>query len=1139
MRAVRGAQDRILKQQLGAVDPKFDAGPNELEQENELKILQPTNAEQLKQLSALVETLRRQNQGDAGWQNALRFWQMQITTGALSDRVKFEFVRRFYFWLLGRGTAADVARTTWGRANAAVVNREVALYIQQFSQRRLDYALQLALLAQRVPTTLNGYYLYFKYIVNGKLERSKDNNNGSWWQLADDDYLQDFELFQQEFDGTTGKSKYKDIIRPAGENGGGGFDASRPFPSSNADMGKYEHKQLTNAELVQQSTKQLNEGVNHPLPQAMAPAEQGMSQPPVRSAAQPIPQPGNEGAVGIAAANALLEFIGEQRKWRIADVEERQQKEVVKQQQKERDMQAAAQARSIPVQRDHAIDESAARVQREEIERLSAEMRAGVPAQVVAGVATVLKDELAAMGNRYDSLLRAHAEGQKTMLATGELLSSTKESLVQIQQMLMTMAQAKPAEPAVHNAAELAQRVEKMTTALEGFAARGYPQPPSDNGSGAAAIQAATEQSRAAMQTWITEQVKQSKEAADVHTATLQRVAQDSLGNIANTTLKFMEVLETAKRGFEAGKIDKEREAAIVQQAHEAQLESVRLKQQLDAAVARAEVAEAHAKSKSETVREVEKVVQVRDAEDIARIDAATKALRDAAKERAALEQQLEQTRRDLAATSAKTRAQGEQIARQEQEVQMAQAEANVARVKALAAEKAQRETAAQATAKAREQDELIARREQEVQMAQAEAEAARVKALAAEKAAQATAKARVVKPKPVPAQKSTAPKPNLRGPELQAALKEHKVPARASKAPTQVQNKAEAKALAAKLRIMRDEYDRTAARAQKSQEPAAILEQLVLDVEAEEMEQQLVVFAAQDAEVQREMDEYFSNDVAPEEEVLRDLEQNEAVEAAFADEEEAKRQVEATQHVLTEDEDEAELAAEEALKEDINEEGKEQVQKEDYEMQQLQNWAHEWAQNQTAEYLLDAEEQILAEITRREQNKEDTRRLRAQWHATRARLRGMSRYPQWKEAKQARKQARVRAQQEKEAQATKQKHEQEKARIKDEQEQVLDRADDIEKKQKRNHEEALAQPADAAAANALVPVPAPEPQSAAKVPRVVETIPVQIVAEELQAKLREAAAETAAPPKNLQEATGILQKQAVESLHGKYKRAK
>jgi hypothetical protein len=321
MRAVQAARNQAFRQQLSEVNPKFQAGPNELEKEDELKILQPTNAEQLKQLTALVETLRRQNLGDQAWQNALRLWQSQIATGALSDQVKFQFVRRFYFWLLGRGTTHDVERTSWGRANVAVLNREVSLYIQQFSQRRLDYALQLSLLAMRVPSSLNGYYLYFKYIVNGKLKRAKDNNGGSWWELSDDDYLQDFEMFQQEFDGADEKANYKPLIRATANRPAGSapFDASRPYPTNKRENEQHQLEVKDNKQIVADVMKQENSEPNDedPLPEAMDTTEDGMEQDPVRGQTHDVqPVSVNLPAMGVAPTISdaqMQQMLGEVR----------------------------------------------------------------------------------------------------------------------------------------------------------------------------------------------------------------------------------------------------------------------------------------------------------------------------------------------------------------------------------------------------------------------------------------------------------------------------------------------------------------------------------------------------------------------------------------------------------------------------------------------------------------------------------------------------------------------------------------------------------------------------------------------------------------------------------------------------------
>lgn len=220
---------------LSRVDEKFRAGPNELEQERFLKVLQPRNAVQSKQMADMVKTMRQdaQRDGDKALDLALGMWEGQLATGMMDDDMKFQFVRRFYFWLLGRGIDADHKKTFWGRGNAAVINREVANYIEQFARRRLDFALQLSLLANRVPSTLLGYWLYFKYVVGGEIKRV-EKDGVSWWDITDDNYLADFELFLQYFSSskTTG---YAPLIAGA-QHGDPPFDASRPYPSTWEEM---------------------------------------------------------------------------------------------------------------------------------------------------------------------------------------------------------------------------------------------------------------------------------------------------------------------------------------------------------------------------------------------------------------------------------------------------------------------------------------------------------------------------------------------------------------------------------------------------------------------------------------------------------------------------------------------------------------------------------------------------------------------------------------------------------------------------------------------------------------------------------------------------------------------------------------
>jgi hypothetical protein len=210
--------NEVARENLAAGNPKYHAGETPIEKEAALKIIEPTSDQQLKELMKMIDLMY----ADAGAEQrrALDFYRGQIAVDGATNAVKMRFLRRFYFWLLGRGTNDDHAKTMWGRGNVAVYNAEVAAYIEQFVEKRLQYALQLALLAQRIPVSLNGYYLYFKYIVNGELRRAKGTDGIEFWDLSNDDFLKDFEVMQQYFGemttrGGIGRNDYQELIKPA------------------------------------------------------------------------------------------------------------------------------------------------------------------------------------------------------------------------------------------------------------------------------------------------------------------------------------------------------------------------------------------------------------------------------------------------------------------------------------------------------------------------------------------------------------------------------------------------------------------------------------------------------------------------------------------------------------------------------------------------------------------------------------------------------------------------------------------------------------------------------------------------------------------------------------------------------------
>lgn len=155
------AGSRAAKDVLQAANAKFHAGPDPLERESDLHVIQPSDRQQLEAMTKMLEETYKNNPTPQQKQ-ALELWKFQVASGTVVDQVKFQFLRRFYFWLLGRGEQEDHEKTMWGRANTAVYNGEVAAYIDQFTSKRAQYAMKLQLLSMRIPDSLLGYYLYFK-----------------------------------------------------------------------------------------------------------------------------------------------------------------------------------------------------------------------------------------------------------------------------------------------------------------------------------------------------------------------------------------------------------------------------------------------------------------------------------------------------------------------------------------------------------------------------------------------------------------------------------------------------------------------------------------------------------------------------------------------------------------------------------------------------------------------------------------------------------------------------------------------------------------------------------------------------------------------------------------------------------------
>lgn len=236
---------QVARENLRAIDQKFHPGATPLEREPFEGTIKPQYKDQLEQMMKLMQEYA--NQSDPDTQKAVALWKTQVQQGTFNDQVKFDFARRFYYWLLGRGTTEDHDRTLWGRGNAAVYNSEVRGYIEAFSSKRLQYAQQLALLASNVPTTLNGYYLYFKYIVGGNLKRAKTDSGTEFWDMTDEDYLADFEMFRMEFD--KGPAPKEQWMGKPYSDGSRGPPNPTPYPAMDkqSQIDKYAVKGLSRA----------------------------------------------------------------------------------------------------------------------------------------------------------------------------------------------------------------------------------------------------------------------------------------------------------------------------------------------------------------------------------------------------------------------------------------------------------------------------------------------------------------------------------------------------------------------------------------------------------------------------------------------------------------------------------------------------------------------------------------------------------------------------------------------------------------------------------------------------------------------------------------------------------------------------
>ena len=252
-RSLYGLQGYGVRERMKQVDQKFQPGKSPLELEDGIRVLQPTTKHLQQKMIEILDQIYLKSSPQQ--KQALELWKFQLSQTNVEDQVKFQFIRRFYYWLLGRGEESDHKKTLWGRGNAAIYNGEVSSYIDAFLQKRKQFAIQLSLLRDRVPSTLVGYWLYFKYIVNGELKLVKMDDGTSFWDMSDENFLQDFDLFAQ-----------LDPNAP----GARGTDSSNPdVPPNNGGPvrggGTVGHSQLAAGLQPKQNQRAFEGGTPHPM----------------------------------------------------------------------------------------------------------------------------------------------------------------------------------------------------------------------------------------------------------------------------------------------------------------------------------------------------------------------------------------------------------------------------------------------------------------------------------------------------------------------------------------------------------------------------------------------------------------------------------------------------------------------------------------------------------------------------------------------------------------------------------------------------------------------------------------------------------------------------------------------------------
>lgn len=163
-----------------AIGPKFKPPTTELERENELQSMSPTDAikraEMIKHYRNLFQKLKKNEQTIPGVElnyaqkqalmNAVAVELNQLINGDVDKRVNSDFVRDFQEWLLGRSRYnANTDKTPWGAKR--LVGDSIMAYLNSFVDKKFELQKALSKLKMNIPDDIQTAWLYYKFIVRG------------------------------------------------------------------------------------------------------------------------------------------------------------------------------------------------------------------------------------------------------------------------------------------------------------------------------------------------------------------------------------------------------------------------------------------------------------------------------------------------------------------------------------------------------------------------------------------------------------------------------------------------------------------------------------------------------------------------------------------------------------------------------------------------------------------------------------------------------------------------------------------------------------------------------------------------------------------------------------------------------------